>query len=113
MLKENDVAIIYVQEIPSGFIRIDDVQPDDKQGWWLITFTKLEFPLQAMTWKLDDDHVNGGDIFMKGVRIKIQAIQRVKTEVVPKDPNRKIAKVLSMADWVNSHKIKEIPQEVA
>jgi hypothetical protein len=114
---ENDVCVIYVKEMPQGFIRIDSIIEDSKPGWYSVGFTKLEFPLVTITWKLEESHLKGEIIYMNGIPIRFQVIEQNKKEVkkVKEDDGlpKKVAKVISMACWKEEHKVREIPQEIA
>jgi len=116
MLKAGDVCLIYVNDIPNGFIRINEIEPDEKDGWHVVTFVSLEIPIKITTWKLDDSHVRGELIYMNGVPIRIQVFPMPKSKKVEKNKevsDQPKAKVISMADWKANKVVKEIPNIVA
>ncbi len=75
---------------------------------------EIVIPIRKFVWKIDEDHMNGGDIHMNGNRFNIQIIgcQVEKVETKPKLEKPK-GKVISLVDFRNNRKIKEIPKEIA
>ena len=75
-----EVVLIFFQDKPSFFARVETVEPDVKKGWWSLTFLSLTIPLQTMTWTLDDDQMHGANFTMNKNPIRIE---RVETPEIP------------------------------
>jgi len=71
MLKTGDIAAIHIDNKPSVYVRVEDIEADIKPRWYQIRLLFLGFPPQEMTWILKDDYINGTPFTMKGVPIKI------------------------------------------
>ena len=115
MLNENDVCLMYVNGLPTNFIRIESIVPDVKPGWYEVSFVELVLPLQTIKWKIDTGHLAGETIHMKGTKFNFQYIpcQVEKKEIKEIKPSdRKPAKVISLADFKERRKVKEAPLEL-
>lgn len=116
LIKENDVCILYVNDLPQGFIRIESIEPDSKPGWYSVQFIELMFPIQVIKWKIDEEHLKGADINMKGFKFNLQLlncqIEKKQSEEVLDANKPNYGKVINLVDWKTNHKIKEPPQEI-
>lgn len=115
LIKENDVCIIYVNDLPQGFIRIESIESDIKPGWYSVKFIELLFPIKVNTWKIDEEHLKGADINMKGFTFKLQPLacqvdkkNSMENEVIDKT---NYGTLINFMDWKNDHKIKHPPQD--
>ena len=52
MAREGDVVLIYHEDNPSVFARVEDIRPDMKKDWYHITLLLLTIPTQMVTWIL-------------------------------------------------------------
>jgi len=59
MAKENDIVLIYLEDEPIAFARIEHISPDVKKDWYNVKLLMLQVPLQATTWILRDIYING------------------------------------------------------
>ena len=75
MARENDVVLIYLEDTPVSFARVESIEPDVKKDWYHITLLMLQIPLQTVTWTLKDLYINGDDFFMGGKRMKIEVVE--------------------------------------
>ena len=55
----NDLVLIYLQDKPLSFARVEAIEPDYKRGWYHVTLLLLQIPLQVVTWILRDAYING------------------------------------------------------
>jgi len=85
MLCEGDVVLIYYQEHPSVFARIEFIEPDMKKGWYHITLLLLTIPVQPVTWILRDSYIDGAPFTMGG---KSMRLEQVKKLPVPDSPEQ-------------------------
>ena len=86
MTKENDVVIIYSEDAPVFFARIEDISPDIKQDWYNVKLLILKVPLQTVTWTLRDSYIDGAEFIMDGQKIRMEQVvcpDKPKTQNTP------------------------------
>ncbi len=76
----NDVILIYLEDAPISFARVESILPDPKKGWFQMKLLMLQIPLQTATWILKDAYINGEEFQMNGKRMRLETIH------APKDP---------------------------
>jgi hypothetical protein len=74
MTTENDVVLIYFEDQPISFARIEDISPDVKNDWYHVKLLLLQVPLQVVTWILRDTYINGGEFTMEGKKIRLEKV---------------------------------------
>jgi hypothetical protein len=88
MAAENDIVLIYFEDKPLTYARIEEILPDAKPNWYHVRLLLLQFPLQVVTWILRDIYINGGEFTMDGKRMRLERIvapQPDRTPSAPKD----------------------------
>jgi len=80
MAKENDIVLIFLEDKPLSFARIEDILPDSKPNWYHVKLLILQVPLQVVTWILRDIYINGSEFTMDGEKMRLEEV------VSPKDP---------------------------
>ncbi|MFC1488535.1 hypothetical protein ACFL6B_01675 [Thermodesulfobacteriota bacterium] len=80
MVTENDVVLIYFEDNPLTFARIEKISPDIKKDWYHTKLLLLQVPVQAVTWILRDAYINGEEFTMDGKRMRMEKV------VCPEDP---------------------------
>jgi hypothetical protein len=100
-LTENDVVLVYVENNPGFFARVEDIVADRKPGWWQVRLLPLipdNKDLQTMVWILDDDQIRGADFTMQSVPTRVQWVQPYGPEPPRKQPpTSKRGKVVRLA----------------
>ncbi|RLB59466.1 MAG: hypothetical protein DRG80_06375 [Deltaproteobacteria bacterium] len=81
MAKENDVVLIYLEDQPISFARIEEISPDVKKEWYHVKILILQLPLQVVSWILRDIYINGQEFTMDGKRVRLEPV------VCPKEPD--------------------------
>jgi len=106
----NDIVLIYFEDKPLVFARVEGIRPDVKAGWYGITLLLLQVPLQVVTWILRDVYINGGEFTMNGKRMRLEKVvaptepgqaekSAIKEEKSKQKQQEKVsAKVISLAD---------------
>jgi len=82
MTQVNDVVLIYFEDKPIGYARVEDISPDIKKDWYLIKLLMLQVPLQTVTWILKDVYIEGTEFTMNGNRMRIEKV------VAPEEPDK-------------------------
>ena len=80
MNQEKDIILIYLENSPLAFARIESIEPDIKRGWFIIKLLLLQIPLQVVSWILRDAYINGETFTMGGKEMRMEKV------VCPEDP---------------------------
>lgn len=71
-----DLVLIYFEDQPSFFARIEDISSDRKRDWYQVKFLVLQMPLTEALWILREEYINGEPFTMNGRRIRIEKVPR-------------------------------------
>ena len=74
MATENDVVLIYFEDNPLIFARIEEIFPDIKKDWYHVKLLLLQVPLQVVTWILRNAYINGEEFTMDGKRMRLEKV---------------------------------------
>lgn len=74
MAAVNDIVLIYLEDAPMFFARVESIVPDDKKDWFHIKLLMLNIPLQVVTWILKGDYINGSEFHMNGQKMKLEKV---------------------------------------
>jgi len=74
MPHENDLVLIYFEDKPLMFARIEEILADHKPDWYHVKLLLLQVPLQAVTWILRDVYINGAEFTMNGKRMRLEKV---------------------------------------
>ncbi|MBU1169287.1 MAG: hypothetical protein KKD44_06960 [Proteobacteria bacterium] len=80
MASENDIVLIYFEDQPVGFARIEDITADRKKDWYNVTLLMLQIPVQVVIWTLRGIYIEGSEFTMNGIRVRMEKVVR------PHDP---------------------------
>ena len=91
MATENDIVLIYLEENPMTFARIEGILPDSKPDWYHVKLLILQVPLQVVTWILRDIYINGETFQMNGKAMRMELVETpsLDDESLNKDPESK------------------------
>ncbi len=111
MAQENDIVLIYFEDIPVVFARIEDISPDSKPDWYHVKLLMLQVPIQVVTWILRDVYISGDDFTMNDKKIRLEKVFCPESPEAPEQPDPKTkknqfkkpeesksAKIISLAD---------------
>ena len=85
MPSENDILLIYFEDKPAAFARIESIEPDIKKGWYQITLLMLIIPMQTVTWILRDAYIEGAPFTMGGRSVRLEAVKRARARIDQED----------------------------
>jgi len=85
MTTENDIVLIYLEDEPLSFARIEDILADSKPDWYHVKLLLLQIPLQIVTWILRDVYIAGAEFTMNGKRMRLEKVV-VPDEPQPREP---------------------------
>jgi len=83
MARENDIVLLYFEDQPMSFARIERIEADHKPDWWHVKLLMLQIPLQPVTWILRSAYIDGAEFTMNGNRMRLEPV------VCPEDPETK------------------------
>ena len=75
MVTVGDLVLVYQEEQPAFFARIEDISADPKPNWYQVKFLVLQVPVSESVWILRDVYINGDAFTMNGVRFRIEKVQ--------------------------------------
>jgi hypothetical protein len=105
MTTENDIVLIYMEEQPLVFARVERILPNSKPDWYHITLLMLQVPLQVTTWILKDVYINGDTFTMNGKKMRLEKVESPELSVYeaettqPKQKFPESANVISLKDF--------------
>ena len=117
----NDVVLIYLEDTPISFARVESILPDAKKDWYHIKLLMLKIPLQVVTWILKDDYINGQQFHMNGKKMKLEKVESPmedlplsesakssdqKTKKTTGSEKKEQAKIISFSDLKKDHEPK-------
>ncbi len=70
----NDIVLIYFEDKPLTYARIEAIDPDIKRGWYHVKLMLLQIPLQVVSWILRDAYIDGGEFTMNGKRMRLEEV---------------------------------------
>jgi hypothetical protein len=108
MAAENDIVLIYFENNPLSFARIESIEPDIKRDWYHVKLLLLQAPLQVVTWILRNAYINGEPFTMDGKQMRLEKIEcppdkETVDQEAPKEkpaPDKKSSnkKIISLSD---------------
>jgi hypothetical protein len=72
--REGDVVLIYYEDEPAVFARIEAIVPDRKKDWYQLTLLVLTVPAQVVTWILREEYIDGAPFTMGGRPVKLEKV---------------------------------------
>ncbi len=86
MATTNDVVLLYLEDTPVSFARIESILPDAKKDWYHVRFLMLQIPLQVVSWILKNDYINGHEFFMNGKKMRLEKVKCPVEAFPPPEP---------------------------
>lgn len=105
----HDIVLIYFEDKPLVFARIENISPDVKPDWFQVSLLLLQLPLQSATWILRDVYINGEEFTMNGKKMRLEKVVApvapaesagpgAGVKEVPETKKSGTAKVISLKD---------------
>ncbi len=70
----SDIVLVYLNDSPAFFARIEAIEQDIKPEWWQVKLLVLEVPLKTVDWILRDAYIQGDQFTMGGTPVRIEKI---------------------------------------
>lgn len=90
MTDQNDIVLIYLQETPLSFARVESILPDSKPNWYHVKLLMLQVPLHVVTWILRDVYINGETFSMNGKQMRLEKVACPAEPELPEAEPKKI-----------------------
>lgn len=74
MTKIGDVVLVYMDNNPAFFARVEDISADAKPGWFHVKLLVLQIPLLMVTWILREPYYDGQEFTMGGRPMRIEKV---------------------------------------
>ncbi|MDR3566682.1 MAG: hypothetical protein P4L43_01505 [Syntrophobacteraceae bacterium] len=69
-----DVVLVYMDNNPAFFAKVDEISADVKPGWFQVKLLVLQVPLLVVTWILRQAYFNGEEFTMGGRPMRIEKV---------------------------------------
>jgi len=70
-----DLVLVYQEELPAFFARIEDIWADAKPGWYQVKLLALKIPVEETIWILRAGYINGELFTMNGRKMRIEEVR--------------------------------------
>jgi hypothetical protein len=97
MTGPNDLVLIYLENQPLFFARIETIYPDKKPGWVRMSFLILQVPVSLGEWILLPEYIQGEEFTMGGKRVRIEKIDTPREDSKPR-LSKSESKIVSISD---------------
>lgn len=77
---EKDLVLIYFENEPTGFARVEEISPDIKKNWYHVRLLLLNLPLQTVSWILRDIYIDGEEFTMGGHKMRLEKVESPKED---------------------------------
>jgi hypothetical protein len=74
MTKVGDVVLVYMENSPAFFARVEEIYADMKPEWFQVKLLVLQVPLLTITWILREAYLNGKEFTMGGRPLRIEKV---------------------------------------
>jgi hypothetical protein len=92
-----DLVLVYLENQPVFFARIEDIIPDVKPGWVRMNFLILQVPVSLGEWILLPEYIQGEEFTMGGKKVRIEKVEVPRQDPAPTSPKEN-GKIVSLKD---------------
>lgn len=75
MASIGDLVLVYREDRPAFFARIEDISANHKPDWYQVRLLVLQLPVIETLWILREEYINGESFTMGGHKIRIEKIK--------------------------------------
>jgi len=90
MRNEGEVVLIYYQDQPAVFARIEAIEFDVKKDWYRITLLLLTIPSQTVMWILREAYIDGAPFTMDGRPMRMETVEKASAEREHEEPSEPV-----------------------
>jgi len=118
MATVNDIVLLYLENTPVSFARIESILPDAKKDWYHVRLLMLQIPMQIVSWILKNDYINGHEFSMNGKKMRLEKVEspvedfpvsptafrnELKTNKKSDPEEKKQGRIISFSDFKKNH----------
>jgi hypothetical protein len=70
-----DIVLVYQEDKPDFFARIEDIWADRKPAWYCVKLLVLQVPVVETVWILREAYINGETFTMKGISTRLEKVK--------------------------------------
>jgi hypothetical protein len=74
MAATGDIVLVYYEDEPAFFARIEDMTPDHKPHWSHVKLLVLQIPIIEVVWILREEYIKGAPFTMGGHTIRMELV---------------------------------------
>ena len=82
-----EIVLIYYDNQPAVYGRIERIEPDIKKDWYRITLLLLTIPAYPVTWILRESYIDGEPFTMGGIPMRLEEVKSVQPQDQPPEPD--------------------------
>jgi len=86
MRRKGEIILIYYQDQPTVFARVEAIEPDIKKDWYQITLLILTVPTHSVTWILREPYIDGAPFTMGGTPMRLETVESPLISKKPRAP---------------------------
>lgn len=75
MTTTGDVVLVYFEEQPVFFARIEEIAADRRRDWCQVRLLIFQVPLSEVTWTIRKEYINGEPFTMTGKAIRLEKVE--------------------------------------
>jgi hypothetical protein len=85
-----DIVLIYKDDQPAFFARIEDMWADKKPDWYHVKLLVLQVPVAEAVWILREAYINGEAFTMNGIPVRLEKVRGPSPSAIqsPTNDNR-------------------------
>jgi hypothetical protein len=88
MANEGDLVLVYVENNPAFFAKIECISPDVKPDWYQVSLLVLQVPLVEVTWILRREYIDGTSFTMGGKKMLIEQVVAPSRKPPPEETDK-------------------------
>jgi len=69
-----DIVLVYKEDDPVFFARIEDIWADKKPQWYHVKLLILQVPVMETVWILREAYINGDIFTMNGIPVRLEKV---------------------------------------
>lgn len=70
-----DIVLIYRENSPAFFARIEGISADKKPGWYQVRLLILQVPVAEVVWILREPYIDGEVFTMNGIQLRLEKVR--------------------------------------
>jgi hypothetical protein len=86
--EEGDVVLVYMDNSPAFFARVEQITTDVKPGWFHVKLLVFQIPLLVVTWILKKAYFNGDEYTMGGHPMRMEKVVAPPDDQSPGEPQK-------------------------